>query len=269
MGMLRHLRRKAAPVALVSFASFFLAMTPVRPAQAKDGEGDDPSPSSSTPAAADTAHPKADAPAKTEATVDHARQDESRSMDGREIVQAGAEQEAAHVVAKDGLADKDMAASQSSVAPQALPTGADKTGVSSQAISVPSGAGKIQGMGESFSAQLSTGIATFNVPIALPAARGQVQPSLSLSYSSARGHGVAGLGWSIGAPSIFRQTDRGNPKYLDPDPGGDWHPEQDRFAFSDGQELVPICLVGAHGECARKLVLQSVGDQLVDEAMPS
>ncbi len=44
------------------------------------------------------------------------------------------------------------------VQPLALPTGADKSGVTSQAISVPDGAGKIQGMEESFSAQLSTGI---------------------------------------------------------------------------------------------------------------
>jgi len=48
---------------------------------------------------------------------------------------------------------------------QVLPTGVDKSGVSSQAISVPQGAGKMQGMGESFSAQLSTGIATYSVPI--------------------------------------------------------------------------------------------------------
>ncbi len=140
-----------------------------------------------------------------------------------------------------------------------LPTGADKTGVSSQAISVPSGAGKIQGMGESFSAQLSTGIATFNVPIALPAARGTAQPSLSLSYSSGAGHGVAGIGWSIGVPFIARQTDRGIPKYKDPQEAGPWHPEQDRFVFNGGQELVPICQVGAAGECP---------GALPDEAMP-
>src|SRR5215207_6986349 len=53
----------------------------------------------------------------------------------------------------------------------ALPTGGDKSGVTSQAISVPKGSGTIQGMGESFSAQLSTGIATFSVPFSLPARR--------------------------------------------------------------------------------------------------
>jgi RHS repeat-associated protein len=98
-------------------------------------------------------------------------------------------------------------------------------------------------MGESFSAQLSTGIATFTVPIALPAARGSAQPSLALSYSSAGGQSPAGLGWSIAIPFIARQTDRGIPKYADPAAGKPWHPEQDRFVFNGGQELVPICQV--------------------------
>jgi RHS repeat-associated protein len=127
-----------------------------------------------------------------------------------------------------------------------LPGGADKTGVSSQAISVPQGAGKIQGMGESFSAQLSTGIATFNIPISLLAARGAAQPSLALSYSSGGGQSIAGMGWSIGVPFIARQTDRGIPKYNDPANSAGWYPEQDRFVFNGGQELVPICLVSGN-----------------------
>ena len=132
----------------------------------------------------------------------------------------------------------------------ALPTGADKSGVTSQAISVPQGSGKIDGMGESFSAQLSTGIATFSVPFALPDARGTVTPSLSLEYSSSAGSGVAGLGWDAGVPSITRQTDRGVPKYQD---GPAFDPDQDRFVFNGGQELVPICVVGSARECAGAL----------------
>jgi hypothetical protein len=126
-------------------------------------------------------------------------------------------------------------------------------------------------MGESFSAQLSTGIATFNVPISLPAARGAAQPSLSLSYSSGSGQSVVGMGWSIGVPFVARQTDRGIPKYKDPARGGAWYPEQDRFVFNGGQELVPICLVGAAGECPAKLVHQPTGEPgvYVDEQMPS
>ena len=135
----------------------------------------------------------------------------------------------------------------------ALPTGADKSGVTSKAISVPKGAGTIKGMEESFSAQLSTGIATFSVPLALPAARGGAQPSLGLSYSSSGGVGVAGTGWSIGVPFIARQTDRGIPRYGD---SAGFDPDQDRFVFNGGQELVPICVVGAGLSCAGALSLE-------------
>jgi RHS repeat-associated protein len=149
---------------------------------------------------------------------------------------------------KRAVKDQDGTVEGSELAPdeaQALaavaPGGAaDKSGASSQVISVPKGSGTIEGMGESFSAQLSTGIATFSVPFALPAARGGAQPSLGLSYSSSSGWGVAGQGWDVGAPFIARQTDRGVPGY---DDRQDYWPGQDRFVFNGGQELVPICTV--------------------------
>jgi RHS repeat-associated protein len=119
-------------------------------------------------------------------------------------------------------------------------------GTSPARVSLPAGAGKVQGMGESFSAELSTGVGGYSVPIALPAGRGGVQASLSLAYSSSRGYGNAGLGWSLGVPFIARQTDRGIPGYQD---GTGWTPQQDRFVFGGGQELVPICLVTGGG-CA-------------------
>ena len=117
----------------------------------------------------------------------------------------------------------------------ALPTGADKSGVTSKAISLPQGSGKIQGMGESFSAQLSTGIATFSVPFSLPHARGGAQPALGLSYSSSGGFGLAGVGWDVGVPFIARQTDRGLPNYAE---SSGFDVNQDRFVFNGGQELV-------------------------------
>ena len=116
-------------------------------------------------------------------------------------------------------------------------TGENKSGVTSKAISVPKGPGTIQGMGESFSAQPSTGIATFSVPFSMPKARGGAQPSVALGYSSSSGNGVAGIGWDVSVPFIARQTDRGLPKYQDQTT---WHPEQDRFVYNGGQELVPI-----------------------------
>ena len=154
-----------------------------------------------------------------------------------------------------------IAAVVSAIEPQKtaeLLTGGDKNGASSKAISTPQGAGKIDGMGESFSAQLSTGTANYSVPIMLPTARGGAQPALSLSYSSGSGSGLAGMGWDIGIPAVSRQTDRGLPKY---DDRSSWHPEQDRFVFNGGQELVPICTVGA----APSVVCSGA---LSDEVMP-
>ncbi len=126
-------------------------------------------------------------------------------------------------------------------APQGQAPGSKRAPAGPQ-LSLPQGAGKVRGMGESFSAELSTGIARYQIPFELPAARGGAQPSLALSYSSAGGHGLAGVGWGFGAPTISRQIDRGVPKYQDPTPAGPWHPEQDRFV-SGADELVPICLV--------------------------
>ena len=97
--------------------------------------------------------------------------------------------------------------SSTGAAPASLTTGKNKTGASAQSISVPTGPGTIEGMVESFSAQDSTGVSTFQVPFALPAPRGGVQPSLGLSYTSGGGNGIAGMGWSVGVPYIARQTD--------------------------------------------------------------
>ena len=147
--------------------------------------------------------------------------------------------------------------------PLSLPSGANKSGVSSTAISAPDGAGTIEGLGESFSAQMSTGTASYSVPLAVPRGRG-VQPSLALSYSSGNGADIAGHGWSLGAPFIARQTDRGTPLY-DDRPHGSWHPNQDRFTFNGGQELVPICDVGNGLECETL----SGTDAAPGETMPS
>jgi len=127
--------------------------------------------------------------------------------------------------------------------PTALAAEASGGGVSAQATALPSGAATQMGMGESFSMQLSTGTAGYSVPLTLHSARGRVQPKLDLSYSSSGGFGLAGVGWSFGAPAIARQTDRGVPKY---DDRSSWHAEQDRFVLG-GSELVPICTVSSGG----------------------
>jgi hypothetical protein len=104
---------------------------------------------------------------------------------------------------------------QQEAQPLALPTGPAKSGVTPQTIALPQGEGSIQGMGESFTPQLSSGTGTFSVPIALPKGRNGVGPSLALSYSTSGGNGPLGVGWSVGAPFISRQTDKGLPRYVD------------------------------------------------------
>ncbi|MFW5920571.1 MAG: SpvB/TcaC N-terminal domain-containing protein, partial [Polyangiales bacterium] len=121
--------------------------------------------------------------------------------------------------------------------PAALPSGEAKSAVTPQNISLPDAEGSIEGMGESFSPVLSSGTATFTVPIALPSGRAEVQPSLSLSYSSTGGNGPLGIGWSMQVPFISRQSDRGMPQYVDAE---SWHPEEDRFMYNGGQELIPV-----------------------------
>ena len=48
---------------------------------------------------------------------------------------------------------------------------------------------------------VSGGAASYEIPIALPPGRNGMQPSVSLSYSSRGGNGIAGMGWSVSALS--------------------------------------------------------------------
>ncbi|MDH5646215.1 MAG: hypothetical protein OEZ01_09420 [Candidatus Heimdallarchaeota archaeon] len=90
-----------------------------------------------------------------------------------------------------------------------------------------------------FTPNLSAGTGTFSVPIALPPGRAGVQPSLSLSYGTSGGNGMVGVGWSLAAPFIARQTDRGLPRYIESSSGA-YHAEEDRFIYNGGQELVHV-----------------------------
>ncbi len=238
LALRRALRR---PIALLTCVAFVATLRPLRLARA-DGEPPAARTERAPAAEAVPEEPVAPAPAAVSTAAPTAAATSSppqtpadRPADPR--VRA----EAANAMGPPAAATFSL-----STAPVTLDSlavgGGDATGVSSQAISVPQGTGKIQGMGESFSTQLSTGVATFTVPISLPKARGGAQASLTLSYDSGAGHGVAGVGWDIGVPSIARQTDRGLPLY---DDQSTWQPQQDRFVFNGGQELVPICTVPA------------------------
>jgi RHS repeat-associated protein len=180
-----------------------------------------------------------------QASVDHVKAavtDKGAAVAARGTSNSKAHSPASELTDDARTAIREREGGQENLAVLSLPTSGAKPATASPTLSLPQGAGKVRGMGESFSAELSTGIATYGVPFQLLEARGAAQPKLGLSYSSSGGHGVAGVGWGAGVPSISRQIDRGIPRYLDPAPGGPWTADQDRFVFGT-VELVPICLV--------------------------
>src|SRR5881409_189375 len=61
---------------------------------------------------------------------------------------------------------------------------ADDRSVSASKISLPSGPGSIEGLGESFEPQLNTGTYVYRIPLKLPPMRGEATPRLALEYNS-------------------------------------------------------------------------------------
>ncbi|MFT3928615.1 MAG: SpvB/TcaC N-terminal domain-containing protein [Myxococcales bacterium] len=160
-----------------------------------------------------------------------------------EVIKAGREKPGGDVLQGQGSSNPEPkavpagSAEPSTEAEQGLPTGAAKSSVTSEQLVLPKGEGSIQGMGESFSPDLSSGTGTFSIPIEVVGGRAGVQPSLTLSYSTSAGDGIAGIGWALGIPFISRQTDKGLPHYVD---RAAWHGQEDTFMFNGGQELVPV-----------------------------
>lgn len=102
--------------------------------------------------------------------------------------------------------------------------------VTASKLSLPSGPGSIEGLGESFEPQLNTGTYVFSVPFKLTKLRGAVQPDVGLTYNSGGGDGIAGMGWRLSTPFIQRQTDKGLPTYT----------VNDTIVDSTGEELVKL-----------------------------
>ncbi|MBS0438997.1 MAG: hypothetical protein JSS33_06275, partial [Proteobacteria bacterium] len=86
------------------------------------------------------------------------------------------------------------------------------------------------------------GAATYSVPIVVPPGRAGMQPSLSLTYNSRGGNGVAGLGWSISGLSSIHRC----PQTLEQDgiATGVSYSANDRLCL-DGQRLVAVS--GSYG----------------------
>ena len=107
----------------------------------------------------------------------------------------------------------------------------NKSGTSSQIISLPQGGGAVRGIGEKFSPDLHTGTGNFSVPIALPAGRNGFQPEVSLVYSTGNGNSPFGMGWNLSVPGVMRKTSEGLPRYVD---------GLDTFVLSGAEDLVAV-----------------------------
>jgi len=104
-----------------------------------------------------------------------------------------------------------------------------KDGVGLSKISLPSGPGSIEGLGDSFEPQLNSGTSAYSVKIAIPPGVNGLQPEVVLSYNGGSGNGPFGLAWSYEPMNIQRETQKGLPTYG----------ASDVFMF-EGEELVPL-----------------------------
>ena len=139
--------------------------------------------------------------------------------------------------------------------------GVDKSGVRPNVLSVPSGPGSIEGLGEAFESQLNTGTSSYSVPMKVPTGRNGFAPQLTLRYDSGNGNGIFGLGWRLAFPFISRQNNEGQPYYteypqgdgVDNDKDGetDEFDEFDTFVYSGREELLPTS--GGFWRCENEL----------------
>lgn len=123
----------------------------------------------------------------------------------------------------------------------------DKSGVKPSVISLPSGAGSIEGLGESFEPQLNTGTSTYGVAISIPPGRAKLQPNVHLSYNAGLGNSFVGIGWTLDVQMISRQIDKGFPSFTD----------NDIFIFG-GEELVPLSSVHNDWRCENESQFQRI-----------
>ena len=134
--------------------------------------------------------------------------------------------------------------------PRPTDAGESKSGVSPNVISLPSGPGSIEGLGDSFEPQLNSGAARYQVAVEVPPGRGGFTPEIVLQYNSGSPNGSFGLGWQMSIPFVQRQLEKGLPHYtllpdgdgLDNDRDGvvDNYDEFDSIIYSNKEELVPV-----------------------------
>lgn len=106
----------------------------------------------------------------------------------------------------------------------------ERSGVSAGLIDLPSGGGGVAPLGERFQPDLVRGTGSYGVPINCPKGPNELQPSLSLAYSTGSGNGPFGLGWRLNILRIERRSDRGIPTYTD----------EDTFVLGDAEVLIHV-----------------------------
>jgi RHS repeat-associated protein len=116
--------------------------------------------------------------------------------------------------------------------------------VEAPTISLPKGGGAIKGIEEKFEVNAANGTASFSIPVPVSPGRNGFQPQLALSYNSGGGNGVFGMGWSMGAPSVSRKTEKQFPLYRD-------SIDSDVYIIAGAEDLVPS--------------LEKIGEQWVEQ----
>lgn len=82
----------------------------------------------------------------------------------------------------------------------------------------------------------SNGSMQLSYPIELPPGRNGVEPSLAITYNSAKSNGWLGVGWDLALPAIEIDTRFGVPRYDETAPEG-----RDQYLLS-GESIVPTAL---------------------------
>ena len=78
----------------------------------------------------------------------------------------------------------------------------ESSGTASNLSSLPSGGGGIAPLGDRFQPDLLRGSGSYAVPIHLPKGPNELQPNLSLTYSTGSGNGPLPMFRCVSAPSI-------------------------------------------------------------------
>src|ERR1044072_2104297 len=79
---------------------------------------------------------------------------------------------------------------------------------------LPKGGGALRGLNDAFQPQAFTGTAGLTIPLPVSPCRG-FEPDLALTYDSATGNGPFGVGFSLSAGQISRNTGRRIPGYTE------------------------------------------------------